>query len=72
MSLHDIDYSTGCMDFPPRVSHEPVASLDHYLSEARRVFAEAELHRPGPLGRPDVSVDFESLRWFPLPDDIVG
>jgi len=70
MSLHDIDYSSGCMEFPPRTVHPAAGSLNHYLDEARRIFAEAETHRPAPIGRPEVSSDFESLRWFPLPDDI--
>lgn len=70
MSLHDIDYSTGTMQFPPRTGNEAAGSFDHYLQEALRVFADAENNRPDPVGRPDVSADFESLRWFPFPDEL--
>ncbi len=27
---------------------------------------------PEPLGAPLVTEDFEHLRWFPLPDEILG
>jgi len=70
MSLHDIVYSAGCMEFPPRADHDPAESLNHYLDEARRIFAAALDNPPDPVGRPEVSEDFESLRWFPLPDEI--
>ncbi len=70
MSLHDIDYSTGTMAFPPRAGSEVAGSFEHYLDEAKRVFADAEANRPDAIGRPDVSADFESLRWFPFPDEL--
>ncbi len=70
MTLHDIDYSSGCMEYPQHDEYAPAESLNHYLEEAQRIFDDAENHLPNPVGRPEVSADFESLRWFPLPDEL--
>jgi hypothetical protein len=47
--------------------------LAGYLDEAKAILAElAAAEPPEPLGAPLVTPDFEHLRWFPLPDELLG
>jgi selenocysteine lyase/cysteine desulfurase len=69
MSLRDVRYDDGRMHWPSHRRTEPESALAGYLSEARRILA----HPPAPAVAPErlvVDDDFESLRWFPLPDEI--
>ncbi|MEX1281435.1 MAG: aminotransferase class V-fold PLP-dependent enzyme [Acidimicrobiia bacterium] len=66
MSLHDVDYGTGEMRYPARPHRVDDRGLAHWLAEGRRVLA-AGAADPGEA--PSVTADFESLRWFPLPDE---
>jgi len=68
MRLHDVDYSTGRMEFRSRHATEPASALADYLDEARRLLSEAPTKERAPV-RPELSADFEHLRWFPLPDE---
>ena len=73
LSLHDVDYATGVMKF----LHKPLLHSDDdlagYLDEARAILRElATAEPPTPLGAPLVTEDFEHLRWFPLPDELLG
>ncbi len=70
MSLDDIDYTTGSMDYRHRRETAPDSNLSAYLDEAARIVSAARGALPEPLGNPDVTADFEHLRWFPLPDEI--
>lgn len=70
LSLHDIHYEGGEMKYPDRRRFEHEGHYDGYLAEARRIFDEAAAMPPEALGMPDVSTDFENLRWFPLPDEL--
>lgn len=73
LSLHDIDYSAGTMQYRRRSQRHSDADLKGYLEEARRVLHDLrEAEPPEPLGAPVVSADFEHLRWFPLPDELRG
>ena len=70
MSLRDVRYDDGRMRWPSHRRTEPETALAGYLAEARRLLAD-----PPAAGRrrPSTSVvddDFETLRWFPLPDEI--
>lgn len=70
LTLHDVSYKSGRMAYRARHSTEPVWALDGYLEEARRTIAEAATVVPESLPPLEVSQDFESLRWFPLPSDV--
>jgi selenocysteine lyase/cysteine desulfurase len=72
-SLRDVAYAAGAMTWPAHHHREPEHRLREYLAEAREV-----LRRP-PRSGEDASVDpasvgpdFEALRWFWLPEELVG
>jgi selenocysteine lyase/cysteine desulfurase len=66
MSLLGISYDDGTMVYEPRPHARDAHPLRHWLDEGRRIMEEA-VGVPGPV--PEVSEDFQSLRWFPLPDE---
>ena len=69
MSLTDVSYVDGEMRWPSHRRTEPESALAGYLEEARRLMADP----PAPLAAPEhlvVDDDFETLRWFPLPDEV--
>lgn len=67
MSLRDVSYRSGKMEFRSRRATEPEEVLPTYLDDARRIF-EAAMHDESPPIEDDpLSVDFEHLRWFALP-----
>jgi selenocysteine lyase/cysteine desulfurase len=72
-SLRDISYADGRMAYPHHRHHEPEARLANHLAEARELLARP----PAPLpaeswpGAP-VGPDFESLRWFLLPEEVAS
>ncbi len=71
MSLHDISYEGGAMTYRTTRRRDGDTKLRDYLDEARRIIATVSAGPPpSPFGMPDVSEDFEALRWFPLPDEI--
>ncbi len=73
LSLHDIDYTSGEMAFRRRPKYHSDEDLVGYLEEARKIATELEeAEPPEPLGPPEVTADFEHLRWFPLPDELRG
>jgi hypothetical protein len=68
-SLADIRYDGGRMSYPSHRRTAPESALAGYLAEARRILADP----PTPDTTPEhlvVDDDFETLRWFPLPDEI--
>lgn len=71
MSLYDIDYTSGSMRYPRRRHRAEPGDLAGYLSEARQILDDLLTGpRPAPFGLPNVSTDFEALRWFPFPDEV--
>ncbi len=68
MSLRDIRYEADGLEYPHRDTLEPESRLQDYLAEAQAIFAAAA---PGDseLAIPDLTADFEHLRWFPLPGE---
>ncbi|MDJ0923358.1 MAG: aminotransferase class V-fold PLP-dependent enzyme [Acidimicrobiia bacterium] len=73
LSLHDIDYSSGVMEFRHRPHLHSDDDLVGYIDEARRILEDIGTSEPPePLGAPLVTEDFEHLRWFPLPDELLG
>jgi selenocysteine lyase/cysteine desulfurase len=69
-SLEDIGYAGGTMEYPSRHATVPASRVGAYLGEADRVVAELRARGSAPCpGRPELTEDFESLRWFPLPHE---
>lgn len=73
MSLSDVTYRTGRMEYRSRHQSEPEWALDEHLEEARRIFdAAAERFAGVAIKDPSLSSDFEYLRWFPLPGEAIA
>lgn len=71
MRLCDLSYRSGKLEYRSRHAAEPEWVLDGYLKEARETFARASSDASdAPL--PSLSADFESLRWFLLPTEVVA
>ena len=74
-SLHDLSYRGGRLSYPSRHVTTPEWALPGYLDEARAVLdaAEDRLSRGVQLevGDPPLTADFEHLRWFPMPGDVL-
>jgi hypothetical protein len=69
LGLDDVGYPDGVMSFPHRRHTEPESRLDAYVAEAREILRS--LPDP-PMSEPlvgPVGPDFETLRWFWLPDE---
>jgi selenocysteine lyase/cysteine desulfurase len=70
MSLREIDYANGTMEYPDRRHRRPDSDLGQYLVAARTVIDAARAHPPESVVVPETTADFEELRWFPYPDEI--
>ena len=73
LSLRDVSYADGAMTWAAHRRREPVTRLAGYLDEARALLARP----PGPLAGATIAdgavgPDFDSLRWFLLPEDVSG
>ena len=74
LSLDDIRYEAGGLRYPAHRHREPEARLEAYIAEAERILADPAAAL-GPAPRPetlDVDTDFESLRWFWLPEELAA
>jgi len=69
MSLRDLSYRSGKLEFRARMMTEPEWALEGYLDAARKAFDTAEAGTVDASARPQTSADFEQLRWFPLPGE---
>ena len=70
LSLADISYVGGRMGYTAHRHREPESRLTGYLDEARALLSALP---PMPPGEPlEVSPDFETLRWFLLPDEVAA
>jgi hypothetical protein len=73
MRLDDISYRAGKLEYRSRHSTEPEWALPSYIDEARRIISEAtDECRALELVDPERTSDFEELRWFPLPSEVVA
>lgn len=73
LSLDDIDYSSGSMEYRHKSHQHSDDDLAGYLTRAYSILRDIEAGTPPePLGAPLVTEDFEHLRWFPLPDELLG
>ena len=70
MSLRDLTYRGGQLEYPRHAHTTPEWVLPRYLDEAREFLKTAAQEAPDvtPI-RPNLSDDFEMLRWFPLPGE---
>lgn len=71
MSLEDISYVDGRMEVSERRLTIERSDLSRHLAAAIDVLDDAAEKRPQPLGLPATSADFEHLRWFPYPDEVL-
>lgn len=72
MRLADISYRTGKMEYRSRYSTEPEWALPNYLDDARRILAATvDEYRTLTVVDPPRTPDFEELRWFPLPSEVL-
>jgi hypothetical protein len=69
LSLDDLSYGSGRLEYPARHATEPETVLPGYLDQARRILASAEC-RDRALRDPVLEPGFEALRWFPLPGEV--
>jgi hypothetical protein len=70
LSLRDIGYDTGAMQYPKMPDTASEDDLSTYLNEARELFDSIHPEtapRQAPL---DVTASFEDLRWFLLPEEV--
>jgi hypothetical protein len=72
MRLGEVSYRTGKMAYRSRHSSEPEWALPGYLEEAKAIFTRATTDlRALSIVDPVRTDDFEELRWFPLPSEVV-
>ena len=71
MSLLDVSYDTGAMTYPRRSRPDEAPGYEQYLDAARATIEEVARTHPEPLPAPEVTEDFERLRWFPFPDEVL-
>jgi selenocysteine lyase/cysteine desulfurase len=70
MSLTDLSYESGELRYTSRRKTEDESALQEYLRYARHILEEAEIADLEPVARPELSEDFQHLRWFPLPEEV--
>lgn len=71
--LADISYRDGRARYRSRHATEPEWVLPGYLERAREIVAEALLrHRQAQPSPTAARQDFEQLRWFPLPHEVLA
>jgi len=69
MSLHEVSYDGGHMEFENRRHTQPI-DLARHLDDARVLFATARDEPAHACTHPETNDDFEHLRWFPYPHDV--
>jgi selenocysteine lyase/cysteine desulfurase len=72
MSLHDVAYQSGKMEYRTRTATEPEWVLSDYIGEAEeraKALGASDCYEAAK--DPTLSEDFELLRWFPLPSEII-
>ncbi len=68
LSLTEIDYRSGAMRYTVEPRRDPDFILSDYLKAADEILASAT--GDSDLTPPEVSIEFEHLRWFTLPHEI--
>ena len=70
MSLHDIAYTSGGLEYEDHRQRLGDVPLGRFLDEAAQIVETQCRDGDGPLAPPDTTADFEHLRWFPYPADV--
>jgi selenocysteine lyase/cysteine desulfurase len=68
LSLRDVCYVDGAMQYQRRPRVLPEGGLAEYLDRAWRLLHDLAPREP--IGPPATTDDFEHLRWFPYPDEV--
>jgi selenocysteine lyase/cysteine desulfurase len=75
MRMAEVSYRTGKMEYRSRHATEPEWALPGYLDEARKIIAgvadEVRNASPESIVELPRTKDFEELRWFPLPSEVL-
>jgi hypothetical protein len=74
LSLRDVRYEDGVMRYAAHRHRAPDSALPGYLATARRLVVEPPRRRSDRTEPPpalEVGPDFEVLRWFWLPEEII-
>jgi hypothetical protein len=72
MRLHDIRYSSGRLEYPSRHARLPEEALGAQLVHAKTILADAARRVPEmEVSDPTLGKDYERLRWFAMPAEIV-
>src|SRR5207253_7017733 len=72
MKLDEISYRTGKMEYRSRYSTEPEWALPNYIEEAKKIIASTvDEFRTLEIEEAARTPDFEELRWFPLPSEVL-
>lgn len=69
MSLLDIDYEDGVLEFPHRHQLHDNSVFPAYLKAAAELVEELKENPPKVEAQSHPTADFEALRWFPLPHE---
>jgi hypothetical protein len=69
MTLDDVRYTSGKLEYRSRHSTEPEWVLPGYVQEARKIIEAAGNELMPRDVEAHVSDDFEELRWFPFPSE---
>jgi len=69
VSLSDLSFVSTVPGDRRRAPTMPERALPRFLDEARRIIRAVEAWPPASLRDPDVSPEFERVRWFPYPSE---
>ncbi len=73
LRLGEVSYRTGKMEYRSRHATEPEWALPGYIEEANTIIAAATVEfQTLELVDPIRTADFEELRWFPLPSEVLA
>ena len=72
--LTDLTYRSGRLEYRSRHATEPEWVLPAYIEQARSIIDDAvvEFQSAPPLETPTFGPDFQELRWFPLPGEVLA
>jgi hypothetical protein len=71
MRLTDLRYGSGRLEYPSRHSRLPEDVLESQLASAVRIFEAARRERRRLPAPPPSSPEYEQLRWFALPHEVI-
>jgi selenocysteine lyase/cysteine desulfurase len=74
LSLDQVRFTRDGIEYPRHRITEPESRLGEYSAEARRILAQAAAGKRDCHGQVSggLTDDFEQLRWFPLPGEVVS